>query len=89
VSFKVLSAEISHETNTFNIRPTGLQDFRDRYLMDGPQAIAARGNTNTELAGLLDTGRDHGWDITHVISAAAGPGGPVTREAFAHGTPCS
>jgi microcystin degradation protein MlrC len=82
VSFKVLSAEISHETNTFNIRPTGLQDFRDRYLMDGPQAIAARGNTNTELAGLLDTGRDHGWDITHVISAAAGPGGPVTREAF-------
>ncbi len=82
MGFKILSAEISHETNTFNIRPTGLQNFRDRYLLDGPQAIAARGDSNTELAGLLDTGRDYSWDITHVISAAAGPGGPVTRDAF-------
>ncbi len=80
--YRVLSAEISHETNTFNIRPTGLQQFRDRYFLDGPAAIAARGDANTELAGLLDTGRDHGWDITHVISAAAGPGGRVTTEAF-------
>lgn len=82
MGFKILSAEISHETNTFNIRPTGLQNFRDCYLLDGPQAIAARGDSNTELAGLLDTGSDHGWDITHVKSAAAGPGGPVTSEAF-------
>jgi microcystin degradation protein MlrC len=82
MGFRVLSAEISHETNTFNIRPTTLQHFRDRYMLDGPQAIAARGDSNTELAGLLDTGRDYGWDITHVISAAAGPGGPMTRDAF-------
>lgn len=82
MSFKVLSAEIAHETNTFNIRPTTLRAFQDRFLLDGPQAIAARGDQNTELAGLLDTGRDHGWDIRHVISAAAGPGGVVTREAF-------
>jgi microcystin degradation protein MlrC len=82
VSFKVLSAEISHETNTFNIRPTTLQNFRDRYLLVGPDAVAARGDKNTELAGLLETGRDHDWQITHTISAAAGPGGRVTGEAF-------
>ena len=82
MSFKVLSAEIAHETNTFNIRPTTLQSFQDRFLLDGDQAIAARGDKNTELAGLLDTGRDHGWEIKHVISAAAGPGGVVTRDAF-------
>jgi len=80
--FKILSAEIAHETNTFNIHPTTLQSFRNRYLLDGDQAIAARGDQNTELAGLLDAGRDHGWDIHHVISAAAGPGGKVTRDAF-------
>jgi microcystin degradation protein MlrC len=78
----VLSAEISHETNTFSIRPTDLQAFRDRFLLDGPGAIGARGDANTELAGLLDTGRAHGWSVTHTISAAAGPGGPVTRAAF-------
>lgn len=82
MGFNVLSAEISHETNTFNIRPTDLQAFRDRYLMDGPGAIGARGAQNTELAGLLDVGRANDWNVTHVISAAAGPGGRVTQEAF-------
>ncbi|SDZ57175.1 Microcystin degradation protein MlrC, contains DUF1485 domain [Jannaschia faecimaris] len=82
MSFRILSAEIVHETNTFNIHPTTIKSFQDRYLLDGDQAIATRGSKNTELAGLLDTGRDHGWDITHVISAAAGPGGVVTRDAF-------
>ena len=82
MSFKILSAEIAHETNTFNIVPTTLQSFRDRFFLNGDQAIAARGDKNTELAGLLDTGRDYGWAITHVISAAAGPGGVVTRAAF-------
>lgn len=82
MGFKILSAEISHETNTFNIRPTDLQAFRDRYLLDGPAAIGAKGDKNTELAGLLDVGRDHDWNVTHVISAAAGPGGRVTRPAF-------
>ena len=82
MSFKVLSAEIIHETNTFNIHPTTLKSFEDRFLLDGARAIAERGDQNTELAGLLDVGRDHGWDITHTISAAAGPGGVVTRDAF-------
>lgn len=82
MSFRVLSAEISHETNTFNVHPTTLQCFKDRYLLDGPQALATRGEANTELAGVLDVGRDYGWDVNHVISAAAGPGGRVTRAAF-------
>ncbi len=79
---RILTAEISHETNTFNIRPTNIADFQDRYLLDGPAAIAARGAANTELAGVLDTGRLYGWEVTHVISAAAGPGGCVTDRAF-------
>ena len=82
MTFRILSAEIVHETNTFNIHPTTIKSFQDRYLLDGDQAIATRGSKNTELAGLLDAGRDHGWDINHVLSAAAGPGGIVTRDAF-------
>ncbi|MEH6523958.1 M81 family metallopeptidase [Sulfitobacter sp.] len=82
MNFKVLSAEIAHETNTFNIHPTTLQCFRDRYFLNGDQALATRGSNNTELAGLLDVGRENDWAITHVISAAAGPGGVVARDAF-------
>ena len=82
MALRVLSAEISHETNTFNVRPTDLRAFEDRYLLDGPAAVSARGDANTELAGLLDMGRAYGWQVTHAGSAAAGPGGRVTRAAF-------
>lgn len=82
MSFRVLSAEICHETNTFNIHPTTLAGFEDRYLLTGQAALDARGDQNTELAGLLDTGRDYGWEISHVLSAGAGPGGVVSVEAF-------
>ncbi len=70
---RILTAEISHETNTFNIHPTDIQDFQNRYLLDGPAAISSRADANTELAGVLDTARLHDWEVTHVISAAAGP----------------
>lgn len=80
----ILSAEISHETNTFNIHATDIQDFQDRYLLDGPQAMATRCDSNTELAGICDIGRIYDWEITHTISAAAGPGGRVTDAAFDH-----
>jgi len=81
---KILTAEISHETNTFNIYPTDIQDFQDRLLLDGPTAIATFKDNNTELAGVLDVSRERGWELTHTISASAGPGGRVTDRAFDH-----
>ncbi len=82
MTFRVLSAELSHETNTFSRRATGAQAFKDRYVLIGDEAIAARSEANTELAGFLDAGRAHGWQIEHVLSAAAGPSAKVERAAF-------
>lgn len=82
MTFRVLSAEISHETNTFSIRPTDLAAFRAHTFLDGRDAVAARGDANTELAGLRDVARAHGWSHRHAGSAMAGPGGRVTEEAF-------
>lgn len=82
--FNILTAEISHETNTFNIHPTNIEDFQNRYLLDGASAIASRGDSNTELSGVLDVARSYGWNLTHAVSAAAGPGGRVTDQAFDH-----
>jgi microcystin degradation protein MlrC len=79
---KVLSAEIYHETNTFSRVKTDEQKFRDRFFLPGAEAIAERGDANTELAGFLQVGRNHDWQIDHVHSASAGPGGIVTRAAF-------
>lgn len=60
----VLSAEFAHETNTFSIIPSGYDKFvaQDCFL-DAAQAIASRGNCNTELSGFLDMARI--WLGTH------------------------
>lgn len=79
----VLSAEFAHETNTFSRNPTGMEHFRVRSgLMEGAAAVAARGQANTELAGFMDVARERGWELVHVISASANPGGRVTDEVF-------
>jgi len=82
-NFRVLSAEFAHETNTFSTIPTTFERFeaQDCYL-DASSAIAARGDSNTELAGFLDAARAHGWELLHVLSAIAQPAGRVTRDAF-------
>lgn len=82
MSFKVLTAEMSHETNSFSLQETDEQAFRNRYVLMGDEAIAERGQVNTELAGFLDAGRSHGWYINHVLSASAGPSGKVKLKTF-------
>ena len=82
MSFKVLTAEISHESNSFSRHKTGKQAFMARYVLEGDSAIAERGNENTELAGFLDAGKAHNWQISHILSAAAGPSGKVEGKAF-------
>lgn len=82
MTFSVLTAEFAHESNTFSIRPTGLDAFRGRVFLFGENAIAQRSDANTDLAGFMDVARRHNWKTRHAISAAASPSGMVTREAF-------
>ncbi|MFT5503352.1 MAG: microcystin degradation protein MlrC [Gammaproteobacteria bacterium] len=79
---KVLTAEIAHETNTFSCHRTDEQAFRNCYLLLGKDALAERSEANTEVAGFTRFGNENGWQIDHIISAAAGPSGKVTRQAF-------
>ena len=72
MSFSVLTAEFAHETNTFNVRTTGYDAFVDSYLGFGDDAIAARGDANTGLAGFLDAGRKHGWSSRVLLREASG-----------------
>jgi microcystin degradation protein MlrC len=82
MSFFVLTAEFAHETNTFNVNKTDYDAFVSAYGNFGADAIRERGDANTGLAGFLDIGRKHGWEIHHVLSADAEPAGHVTRDAF-------
>jgi microcystin degradation protein MlrC len=80
--FTVLTAEFSHETNTFSIVPTDYRAFTDRFLLIGDAAVDARGDANTDLAGFMDVARKMGWHVIHALSTSAPPGGLVTRDAF-------
>ncbi|WP_119166477.1 M81 family metallopeptidase [Algihabitans albus] len=82
MSFRVLTAEISHETNTFSVRPTDSTAFADRYYLLGDEAISQRGDANTELAGFLDVARTRHWRVMHAVSTSAPPAGRVTRRAL-------
>ena len=82
MAFTVLTAEFAHESNTFSRVPTKYDQFEARNCFFGEEALAARGHANTEIAGFLETAREHGWNVIHAVSAAANPGGPVTRDAF-------
>ena len=82
MTFRVLTAKLAHETNTFSCLVTDAQSFEDHYVLIGDDALSARGDANTELAGFADAGKEYGWQIDHVLSAAAGPSGKVERTAF-------
>jgi microcystin degradation protein MlrC len=84
MSFTILTAEFSHESNTFSIKPTDLAAFEMRGVLHGAEALAARGDANTPLAGFLDVARPEGWQVVHAISAHAAPSGPVTSQAYEH-----
>jgi microcystin degradation protein MlrC len=81
-TFTVLTAELQHETNTFCKLPTTYQSFCERALLFGDEAVTARKDLNTALAGFMDTALVHHWRTIHVLSADAAPGGRVTRDAF-------
>jgi len=82
MAFTVLTAEVAHETNTFNVNPTDYEAFAETCLLPGEAAIAVRGSGNTDLAGFRDIAAREGWRALHAISAVARPGGIVTRDAF-------
>jgi microcystin degradation protein MlrC len=82
MSFRVLSAQIMHESNSFSVRLTSLDRFADVILLHGDEALRALEGTNTEVAGFLDVAREKSWELVHVISAHANPAGCVTEDAF-------
>ena len=47
MTFRVLTAELAHETNTFSRHATDAQSFKDRYVLMGDDALTARSGVNT------------------------------------------
>ena len=81
---KILSAEISHETNTFSILPTTLALYKARRYYPGEEIAKAFSGTKTEMGAHLDAAKKYGWELVQPIAAAATPGGKTPAEDWAH-----
>ena len=79
---RVLSTEISHETNTFSILPTTIQSYKARRYYQGDEIKEAMAGTRTEIGAHLDAAKKYGWELVQPISAQATPGGKTTAEAW-------
>ena len=85
MSFRVLTAQFMHETNTFARHGTDLAAFERMVLACGDDEITSRfAGTNTEIAGYMDAARHHGWELVLTVAAMANPLGRVTDDAFEH-----
>jgi microcystin degradation protein MlrC len=83
MAFKVLTGGIAHETNTFSIVPTTLDNFRARgNFLTGNEVVGARRGTRTAMGGSFESAEKYGWVLRHPIEASANPSGTVTDAAF-------
>jgi microcystin degradation protein MlrC len=84
MTWTILTASLSHETNTFSIVPTTLEHFRaGTYLRDNAVAAERRG-THTALGATFEAAEKYGWRLRHPLAASANPSGTVSDEAFEH-----
>ena len=79
---KVLSAEVAHETNTFSIVSTTLEDFRTRLFLDDPAEIAKAPRAPIPKSPPTSTRRRPWLDLRLALAAQATPGGKVDRAAW-------
>lgn len=81
---RVAIGGISHESSTFSVVPTTLDDFRQRGLQEGEELAARLRGTRTPIGAFYDAARDLDFAVVPTIMASAVPGGPVTADATRH-----
>ncbi len=78
---RVAGMIFSHESNTFSLMSTGIENFRASLFLVGDEIAPALRGTNSEIGGFLKAADKHGWDPTCITAAQAMPGGTVTEDA--------
>lgn len=79
MNYRILTGQISHETNTFNKISTTLEHFQ---ILLGEEIPPARRGTRSALGAAFETADKFGWTLSHPLVASANPSGTVTKETF-------
>ena len=83
MTFKVLSSEFSHETNTFSIVPTDIDSFRKQCLYTTCEdVLKARKGTRTSCGATYEIADKYNWDLHLPVVATSNPSGKILDETF-------
>jgi microcystin degradation protein MlrC len=82
MAYRVLIAQFMHETNTFSMLPTTLEDYRKRWLIEGEAMVPHFTGTRNEIGGYIDAAKTYGWQPVWAGAANATPSGKLTRECW-------
>jgi microcystin degradation protein MlrC len=81
---KLAVARLWYEGNSFSPVPTGLPLFEAREFVQGGAVSDFYRGTATEIGAAVAFAESHkDWSVAFLLCAAAPPGGPMTRDAFA------
>ena len=80
---KVLSAEFAHETNTFSMVPTNLDNFKKQSLLITSDEVKnAKIGTRTACGATYEIAEKYQWDLHLPVSASSNPSGKILDETF-------
>ena len=81
--FAVLTGELSHETNTFNVIRTEVANFEQEvYLQGRDEILQARRGTRSGMGGVIESSDEYGWKLSVNLVASANPTGALTTACF-------
>ncbi|MBI2193491.1 MAG: M81 family metallopeptidase [Planctomycetes bacterium] len=79
---KIAVGGIMHESNSFSVRPTTLESFRESSLLEGEAIRAVWGPAHHEVGGFLAGAQTHGFEAVPTLMAWATPSGMVQKRAL-------
>lgn len=77
---RVVSIQLSHETNTFSTTLTDMAAFKRRIFVEDGDVRTRFTGTRTELGAHIDYAGQNGWDLIQPFAAHATPSGLVAKE---------
>ena len=82
MSFRVALLGIYHESNTFVITPTVLDDFRNGQYLKGESIRKEYQLAHNEIGGMLEVLDKEGIEAIPLLFASATPGGTISAETY-------
>ncbi len=82
---RVFTSEWTHETNTFSIVPTTIENFKkQQFITNEEDLLSKRKGTKTPYGATYEAAEKYGWTLDTSISADANPTGRIVNDTFEH-----